>query len=59
MCAQLYLCGFTEKQEEKLIQVVNRGGGVRYSQLGDTVTHVVMGERQLDVLQRVKELDSG
>ncbi len=56
---QLYLCGLTEDQEGKLIRVVNQGGGVRYSQLSDTVTHVIMGERQAGVLDRARELGSG
>ena len=56
---QLYLCGFTERQMEKLSRLVNRGGGVRFSQLGEKVTHVVMGEQEADILKRARELDTG
>lgn len=42
---QLFLCGFSEEQLEKLIRVINKGGGVRYGVMSDAVTHVVVGDR--------------
>lgn len=60
---QLYLCGFTEQQLEKLICIVNRGGGLSLSVLSHVgshvVSHVVMGERETKVLDKVKQLDTG
>ena len=55
---QLYLCGFNERQLEKLTHMVDRGGGVRCSMLNDTVTHVVIEEREFDVLKRIQEANS-
>ena len=42
---------------EKLVRVVNRGGGLRYSLLSDTVTHLVMGSKDTKVLDKAKLLD--
>ncbi len=57
VCLQVYLCGFTERQVDKLVAVVNRGGGVRCSALTNAVTQVVMGEREVKVLEQAGELD--
>lgn len=55
---QLYLCGFTEGQMEKLVRVVDRGGGVRCGLLSDVVSHVVMGERDGKALDNIQQMDS-
>ncbi|XP_077481033.1 DNA topoisomerase 2-binding protein 1 isoform X2 [Stigmatopora argus] len=41
---KLYLCGFPPKKLEKLRRLVNAGGGLRFNQPREDLTHVVMGE---------------
>uniref|UniRef100_A0A1A8C306 Topoisomerase (DNA) II binding protein 1 n=1 Tax=Nothobranchius kadleci TaxID=1051664 RepID=A0A1A8C306_NOTKA len=41
---KLYLCGFPVKKLEKLRRLVNAGGGLRFNQPCEELTHVVMGE---------------
>lgn len=43
---------------EKLVRVVDRGGGVRCDLLGDAVSHVVMGERDGKALDNIQQMDS-
>ena len=59
VCVQLYLCGFSERQINKLMCVVNRGGGVRYGVVSAALTHVVVGEEwQLhdNILHRARQM---
>lgn len=46
---QLYLCGVVGKRLEKLRRLVNSAGGLRFNQLGEELTHIVMGEPDQDV----------
>ncbi|KAL6462635.1 hypothetical protein MHYP_G00290570 [Metynnis hypsauchen] len=46
---KLYLCGVVGKRLEKLRRLVNSAGGLRFNQLGEDLTHIVMGEPDQDV----------
>ncbi|KAK3541594.1 hypothetical protein QTP86_033095 [Hemibagrus guttatus] len=46
---KLYLCGVVGKRLEKLRRLVNSAGGLRFNQLGEELTHIVMGEPDQDV----------
>ncbi|XP_062841967.1 DNA topoisomerase 2-binding protein 1 [Trichomycterus rosablanca] len=46
---KLYLCGVVGKKLEKLRRLVNSTGGLRFNQLGEDLTHIVMGEPDQDV----------
>ncbi|XP_047424064.1 DNA topoisomerase 2-binding protein 1 [Mugil cephalus] len=41
---KLYLCGVSGKRLEKLRRLVNAAGGLRFNQLSEELTHVVMGQ---------------
>ncbi|CAL8293832.1 unnamed protein product [Lota lota] len=47
---KLYLCGLPAKKLEKLRRLVNLAGGLRFNQLSDDLTHVVMGEPDKDLI---------
>lgn len=41
---QIYLCGFNGRKLDKLRRLINSGGGVRFNQLNEDVTHVIVGD---------------
>ncbi|NXR79258.1 TOPB1 protein, partial [Pycnonotus jocosus] len=41
---RIYLCGFSGRKLDKLRRLINCGGGVRFNQLNEDVTHVIVGE---------------
>ncbi|KFW85689.1 DNA topoisomerase 2-binding protein 1 [Manacus vitellinus] len=41
---RIYLCGFSGRKLDKLRRLINFGGGVRFNQLNEDVTHVILGE---------------
>ncbi|XP_006009932.1 DNA topoisomerase 2-binding protein 1 isoform X3 [Latimeria chalumnae] len=43
---RIYLCGFCGKKLDKLRRLINSGGGVRFNQLCEGVTHVIIGEEE-------------
>ncbi|KAI5617083.1 DNA topoisomerase 2-binding protein 1 isoform X1 [Silurus asotus] len=46
---KLYLCGVVGKRLEKLRRLVNSAGGLHFNQLGEELTHILMGEPDQDV----------
>uniref|UniRef100_A0A8D1BGM9 DNA topoisomerase II binding protein 1 n=1 Tax=Sus scrofa TaxID=9823 RepID=A0A8D1BGM9_PIG len=40
----IYLCGFSGRKLDKLRRLINSGGGVRFNQLNEDVTHVIVGD---------------
>jgi topoisomerase (DNA) II binding protein 1 len=48
---QIYLCGFSGRKLDKLRRLINSGGGVRFNQLNEDVTHVIVGDYDDDVRQ--------
>uniref|UniRef100_A0A8D2II29 DNA topoisomerase 2-binding protein 1 n=1 Tax=Urocitellus parryii TaxID=9999 RepID=A0A8D2II29_UROPR len=41
---RIYLCGFSGRKLDKLRRLINSGGGVRFNQLNEDVTHVIVGD---------------
>ncbi|XP_064907805.1 DNA topoisomerase 2-binding protein 1 isoform X2 [Columba livia] len=41
---RIYLCGFSGRKLDKMRRLINYGGGVRFNQLNEDVTHVILGE---------------
>ncbi|XP_028926710.1 DNA topoisomerase 2-binding protein 1 isoform X3 [Ornithorhynchus anatinus] len=41
---RIYLCGFSGRKLDKLRRLINCGGGVRFNQLNEDVTHVIIGD---------------
>uniref|UniRef100_A0A8C3Y459 DNA topoisomerase II binding protein 1 n=1 Tax=Catharus ustulatus TaxID=91951 RepID=A0A8C3Y459_CATUS len=41
---RVYLCGFSGRKLDKMRRLINCGGGVRFNQLNEDVTHVIVGE---------------
>ncbi|XP_074911245.1 DNA topoisomerase 2-binding protein 1 isoform X2 [Buteo buteo] len=41
---RIYLCGFSGRKLDKMRRLINCGGGVRFNQLNEGVTHVILGE---------------
>ncbi|NXY47385.1 TOPB1 protein, partial [Ceuthmochares aereus] len=41
---RIYLCGFSGRNLDKMRRLINCGGGVRFNQLNEDVTHVILGE---------------
>ncbi|KAM6089006.1 DNA topoisomerase 2-binding protein 1 isoform 2-T2 [Chlamydotis macqueenii] len=41
---RIYLCGFSGRKLDKIRRLINCGGGVRFNQLNEDVTHVILGE---------------
>ncbi|NXH13564.1 TOPB1 protein, partial [Bucco capensis] len=41
---RIFLCGFSGRNLDKMIRLINCGGGVRFNQLNEDVTHVILGE---------------
>ncbi|XP_032264564.1 DNA topoisomerase 2-binding protein 1 isoform X2 [Phoca vitulina] len=41
---RVYLCGFSGRKLDKLRRLINSGGGVRFNQLNEDVTHVIVGD---------------
>ena len=43
--SQVFLSGFRGPRLEKLKKIINLGGGTRFNQINESVSHVVMGEK--------------
>ncbi|XP_051468886.1 DNA topoisomerase 2-binding protein 1 isoform X1 [Apus apus] len=41
---RIYLCGFSGRKLDKMRRLINCTGGVRFNQLNEDVTHVILGE---------------
>nr|XP_009686127.1 PREDICTED: DNA topoisomerase 2-binding protein 1 [Struthio camelus australis] len=48
---RIYLCGFGGRKLDKMRRLINCGGGFRFNQLNEDVTHVILGEHK-DELKR-------
>uniref|UniRef100_A0A8C5P0F3 DNA topoisomerase 2-binding protein 1 n=1 Tax=Jaculus jaculus TaxID=51337 RepID=A0A8C5P0F3_JACJA len=48
---RIYLCGFSGRKLDKLRRLINTGGGVRFNQLNEDVTHVIVGDYDDDLKQ--------
>ncbi|XP_061231006.1 DNA topoisomerase 2-binding protein 1 isoform X2 [Neopsephotus bourkii] len=48
---RIYLCGFSGRKLDKMRRLINCGGGVRFNQLNEDVTHVILGENDEELKQ--------
>ncbi|XP_050996005.1 DNA topoisomerase 2-binding protein 1 [Acomys russatus] len=48
---RIYLCGFSGRKLDKLRRLINNGGGVRFNQLSEDITHVIVGDYEDDLRQ--------
>ncbi|NWJ01890.1 TOPB1 protein, partial [Crypturellus undulatus] len=46
---RIYLCGFSGSKLDKMRRLINCGGGVRFNQLNEDVTHIILGEHNNDL----------
>nr|XP_060637782.1 DNA topoisomerase 2-binding protein 1 [Anolis sagrei ordinatus]XP_060637783.1 DNA topoisomerase 2-binding protein 1 [Anolis sagrei ordinatus] len=52
---RIYLCGFSGKKLDKIRRLINCGGGVRFNQLNEDVTHVIVGDDDKELKQFLKK----
>ncbi|KAJ7322572.1 hypothetical protein JRQ81_018859 [Phrynocephalus forsythii] len=52
---RIYLCGFSGKKLDKMRRLINSGGGVRFNQLNEDVTHVIVGDCDDELKQFLKK----
>ncbi|XP_066543880.1 DNA topoisomerase 2-binding protein 1 isoform X2 [Amia ocellicauda] len=48
---KIFLCGFGGKKLDKLRRLINSGAGLRFNQLSEDLTHIIMGDEDEDVKQ--------
>ncbi|XP_048190944.1 DNA topoisomerase 2-binding protein 1 [Perognathus longimembris pacificus] len=48
---RIYVCGFSGRKLDKLRKLVNSGGGIRFNQLNEDVTHVILGDHDDELKQ--------
>ncbi|XP_041460355.1 DNA topoisomerase 2-binding protein 1-like isoform X1 [Lytechinus variegatus] len=53
---KIFLSGFSGQHLEKLRKVVNAGGGTRFNQINENVSHVIIGNRIENHVTELKEL---
>ncbi|KAL0280534.1 UNVERIFIED_CONTAM: hypothetical protein PYX00_001796 [Menopon gallinae] len=54
----IYLCGFTAEDMEKLKKVLNVGGATRFNDLNEFVTHVIVGKKTDSLLATLKNVSA-
>uniref|UniRef100_A0A8D2LW41 DNA topoisomerase II binding protein 1 n=1 Tax=Varanus komodoensis TaxID=61221 RepID=A0A8D2LW41_VARKO len=52
---RIYLHGFSGRKLDKMRRLINSGGGVRFNQLSDDVTHVIVGDDDDELKQFLKK----
>ncbi|XP_071479717.1 DNA topoisomerase 2-binding protein 1-like [Diadema antillarum] len=55
---KIFLSGFGGQHLEKLRRIVNAGGGTRFNQINENVSHVVIGNRVDEHIAELKSLQS-
>ncbi|XP_041040482.1 DNA topoisomerase 2-binding protein 1 isoform X2 [Carcharodon carcharias] len=55
---KICLSGFSGKKLDKLRRMINFGGGVRFNQVCEDVTHVIMGEEDKDLKQCLNKISN-
>ena len=54
---KIYLSGFSGEKLEKLRKIINSGGGTRFNQINEIVSHVIIGERVEADLELLKNYE--
>lgn len=52
---KIYLSGFNADAKDKLIKILNKGGAIRFDELNDQVTHVIVGKYVTTDMQTIQE----
>ncbi|XP_078233485.1 DNA topoisomerase 2-binding protein 1 isoform X2 [Pogona vitticeps] len=52
---RIYLCGFSGRKLDKMRRLINSGGGVRFNQLNEDVTHIIVGDCDDELKQFLKK----
>jgi topoisomerase (DNA) II binding protein 1 len=50
----VYLAGFKDNEEEKLRRILIYGGAIKFTELNDSVTHVIVGNPSKNDLNNIK-----
>lgn len=50
----MYLAGFKDNEEEKIRRILNYGGAIRFTELNESVTHVIVGNPNKHDLNNIK-----
>ncbi|XP_078282739.1 DNA topoisomerase 2-binding protein 1 isoform X2 [Rhinoraja longicauda] len=53
---KIYLSGFGGKKLDKLRRMINFGGGVRFNQTSEDVTHIIVGDEDKELKQSLNKL---
>ncbi|XP_060541893.1 LOW QUALITY PROTEIN: DNA topoisomerase 2-binding protein 1-like [Pantherophis guttatus] len=54
---RIYLCGFSARKLDKMKKLINSGGAVRFNQLNEDVTHVIVGDCDNELKQFLKKTE--
>ncbi|XP_026576175.1 DNA topoisomerase 2-binding protein 1 [Pseudonaja textilis] len=54
---RIYLCGVTARKVDKMKTLINSGGAVRFNQLNEDVTHVIVGDCDDELKQFLKKTE--
>lgn len=54
--SQVYLSGFTVNEEEKLKRALKYSGAIRYTELNESVTHVIVGNPSANELEAMNNI---
>ncbi|XP_070586247.1 DNA topoisomerase 2-binding protein 1 isoform X3 [Erythrolamprus reginae] len=54
---RIYLCGFSARKLDKMKKLINTGGAVRFNQLNEDVTHVIVGDCDDELKQFLKKTE--
>ncbi|XP_015267726.1 PREDICTED: DNA topoisomerase 2-binding protein 1 [Gekko japonicus] len=52
---RIYLSGFSGRKLDKMRRLINSGGGVRFNQLNEDVTHIIVGDCDDELKQFLKK----
>lgn len=50
----VFLSGFNPEENEKLKRILNMGGAIRFDELSETVTHVIVGKKNLGNIRNTR-----
>lgn len=40
---QIYVCGFTVEEKDKIVKILNNSGATRYDTIHANITHIIVG----------------
>lgn len=54
--SQIFICGFSTEEKEKIVRILNAGGATRYDTINSNLSHILIGsptKKDLTMLQAV------